>query len=474
MEKKKYTEKRREYWDYIAAQNTRGLVRGKGYHGRLQQVYNFCVPHGMKILELGCGCGDLLSSLRPSKGVGVDFSEKMLDQAKERHPELELRQADAHEFFVDEKYDIIIMSDLVNDIEDVQRLMMNIKKCCHPGTRIIINYYSHLWEGLLKLASRIGLKTPTMEQSWLTTEDLRNLFYLSGFDVIRSWQEVLLPSRIPLLSDLANKYLVRLWPFNYLALTNFMIARPEPEPERLGSEPSVSVIVPARNEAGNIRGLMERIPDMGSGTELIFIEGHSQDGTFQEIQKAKQDYQHRRISEYQQTGKGKADAVRLGFSKASGDILMICDADMTVAPEDLTKFYDCIKSGKAEFVNGVRLVYPMESKAMRFLNLLGNRFFGMCFTWLIGQPIKDSLCGTKVLSRKNYELVREGRSYFGDFDPFGDFDLLFGAAKLNLKIVDLPIRYKDRLYGSTQISRWSHGLLLLKMTLFALRHIKFV
>jgi len=213
---------------------------------------------------------------------------------------------------------------------------------------------------------------------------------------------------------------------------------------------------------------------MGAGTELIFVEGNSTDHTWAEIQRVAAEHPERGIRILQQTGRGKGDAVRAGFAVATGDILMILDADLTMPPEELPKFYEAIASGQAEFANGVRLVYPMDEKAMQFLNLCANKTFGLIFTWLLGQPLKDTLCGTKVLSRAHYSRVAANRAYFGDFDPFGDFDLLFGAAKLNLKIADVPIRYKERTYGTTNIQRWKHGWLLLRMVLFAARKLKFV
>lgn len=260
------------------------------------------------------------------------------------------------------------------------------------------------------------------------------------------------------------------------ALTNFIVARPtfRKDAERPAEKPTVSVVVPARNEAGNIEGLLQRVPDMGQGTEIIFVEGHSRDGTLEAIEQAMARHPGRRCRLLQQSGIGKGDAVRLGFSHSSGDLLMILDADLTVPPEQLPRFYDALVTSKADLVNGVRLVYPVEKQAMRFLNLLGNKFFGLAFTWLLGQPIRDTLCGTKALWRRDYELIQANRAYFGDFDPFGDFDLLFGAAKLNLKIVDMPIRYRQRTYGSTNIDRWRHGWLLVRMSIFAARRLKFV
>ena len=252
-----------------------------------------------------------------------------------------------------------------------------------------------------------------------------------------------------------------------------MVARPRPSapPER---HYSCSVVIPARNEAGNIEAAVQRTPEIGLGTELIFIEGGSTDNTWEEIQRVKARYPRRDIKALKQQSKGKGGAVREAFAAAAGDLLFILDADLTMPPEQLPKFYDVACSGTADFVNGVRLVYPMEQEAMRFLNMIANKFFGIAFSWLLGQPIKDTLCGTKVLFRKDYEAIVRHRAYFGDFDPFGDFDLLFGAAKLNLRIIDLPIRYQARTYGETNIQRWRHGWLLLRMTAFAATRLKFI
>ena len=240
------------------------------------------------------------------------------------------------------------------------------------------------------------------------------------------------------------------------------------------AEKTISVVVPARNEAGNIEAAVKRTPDMGVWTELILVEGNSKDNTWDEIRRVKEAYPQKRIKTLQQTGKGKGNAVREGFAIAEGDLLMILDADLTMPPEELPKFYDALISGRCEFANGSRLVYPMDEKAMRFLNLCANKMFSILFSWLLGQPVKDTLCGTKALTRESYDGIVANRSYFGDFDPFGDFDLLFGASKLNLKILDIPIRYKERVYGETNIQRWKHGFLLLQMVVFAALKLKFL
>jgi Glycosyltransferases involved in cell wall biogenesis len=466
-----YYKTRRTHWDAIARKRDHWQGLGKWYHKRLFEIYRFLVSPNQRILEVGCGVGHLLAHLQPSRGVGIDFSAEMIARAKQYHPEHEYYQADAHDLScIQGEFDIIILSDTVNDLWDVQLAFDQLRRLCASHTRIIINFYSHLWQIPLTIAQSFNLAAPMLHQNWLTTEDIDNLLRLSGFESIRATQEVLWP--LPL-GGVANRYLVRFWPFHAFALSNFMVARPVPQPQPI-EQSSVSVVVATRNEAGNVRSIFERVPKMGSKTEIIFVEGHSRDSTYETIEKEMPFHPSMPSQLFRQPGIGKADAVRLGFEKASGDILMILDADLTVPPEDLPRFYEAIVSGKGEFINGVRLVYPMEKEAMRTMNFIGNKFFSMAFSWLLGQPIKDTLCGTKVLWRKDYEQIAANRSYFGDFDPFGDYDLIFGAAKLNRKIVDLPIRYHERTYGTTNISRWKHGVLLLRMVIFAARRIKFV
>ncbi len=470
-----YHQARMKHWDAVAAAGNERSRWARYYQKRLAEVYKFAVPPGRRILEIGCGGGDLLASLKPSFGVGLDLSRNMLQLAHRRHPELHFLQADAHNIPLTGTFDVIIFSDLFNDVWDVQGILEEVHAMSRPDTRLIINIYSRLWEIPLTLAQRMGLAQPTLTQNWLTVDDIYNLLSLSQFEVIRSWTEFILPTGIRLLAALFNKGAVRFWPFRHLALTNFILARPSPIASlHNNAEPKVSVIVPARNEAGNIHQIFERIPKMGRETEIVFVEGGSSDDTYTAIEQEMALHPEKHTQLHRQSGIGKGDAVRLGFEKATGDILMILDADLTVPPEYLPRFYKALCERKGEFINGVRLVYPMEKQAMKFLNLLGNKFFSLAFSWLLGQSIKDTLCGTKVLWKDDYLRIAANRHYFGEFDPFGDFDLLFGAAKLGLKIVDLPIRYRERTYGTTNIQRWKHGMLLLRMVLFAAARIKFV
>ena len=463
----------RRYFDAYAPLREKFREKASGYHRLIRRYYRYYVPKSSRVLEVGCGTGDLLSDLRPSEGVGIDLSPEMVKVARVRHPAPHLRflEGAVERLVLDEKpFDYIVLSDLLPFLFDIQAAFRALKPFCHARTRIIVNVHSRLWQPALDLLERTGLKYRQPVLNWVTTEDVVNLFELAGYQTISTDSRILLPARVPLVGKLLNRVLAPFKPFKWFCLTNWVVARlPQELPKDLG----VTVVCPCRNEEGNVRPVVERLPDFGVPSELIFVEGHSKDGTLAACHKIADEYRSKRdISVYQQTGKGKGDAVRLGYAKAKYDILMILDADMTVQPEALPSFVDVIRAGRVEFVNGSRFVYPMEGRAMRFLNMIGNKFFSMAISFLIGQNVKDTLCGTKVLIKRDYEKLVAQREYLGDFDPFGDFDLLFGASRLNLRIADLPIRYRDRTYGTTNISRFRHGLILLRMCGVALRKLK--
>jgi len=441
------------------------------YREMLSHYYNLLIPGTASILEVGCGNGELLSRLHGSSKCGVDLSPAQIKQAKEKIPDGEFYAQAGEELSLPGRtFDYIILSETLNLAVDVQLILERVKAVSTDQTRLIINVYNALWRPLISLATALGLRMRHPESNWLSRDTLAGLLSLSGWELIRCESRILCPLKVFGLENFLNGFVAPfLSPF---CLSLFAVARPIPD--RRPKEKSVSVVIPARNEAGNIEDAVARTPTMGTWTELIFVEGNSTDNTWETIQLVKASHPSRPIKILQQSGKGKGDAVRAGFAAAEGEILMILDADLTVPPEELPKFYDAVVSGACEFANGSRLVYPMDEKAMQFLNLCANKTFGILFSWLLGQPLKDTLCGTKVLTRKNYQRIAENRVYFGDFDPFGDFDLLFGASKLNLKILDLPIRYKERVYGQTNIQRWRHGWLLLQMLAFAATKLKFV
>ncbi len=448
-------------------------------HADLRAALARLVSSDARVLEVGCGRGDLVASLPNAAKMGIDALPECVSEARLAHPDVRFEEADILEMSrppsdVSTRWDAIICDRLAHSVLDIKTLFENLRHQLAEGGRLYLTAFNYLWENPTRLAELAGWKRPAPTANWLSDSDFRNLFDIAGLEVVKYEDRLMLPLHVPGLGPILNRYLVRVPPLHTLSLYRIYVLRAAtrlPVPRKV----SVSVVVPARNEAGNIQAAIDRTPVMGSGTEIIFIEGHSSDGTWPAIQKAIADYRGPlKLSAYQQTGKGKGDAVRLGFEKATGDLLMILDADLTVPPEDLPSFYDVVARGQADYVQGTRLVYPMEAGAMRFFNKIGNVAFSQLFTYLLQQPIKDTLCGTKVLWRRDYERIAANRSYFGDFDPFGDFDLIFGAARLNLKIAEIPVRYRDRVYGQTNISRWKHGALLLRMSLIAARKLKFV
>jgi SAM-dependent methyltransferase len=469
---------RRRFFDEVAGQHARPGPFKRYYNDRLARLVRFSVPAGASVLDLGCGTGDLLASLEPRRGLGVDFSEEMLQLARERHAgsDLEFRLAEAETLELEETFDFILLGNLVGDLTDVQRVLARLPALCHPRTRVFVTHFNYLWSPLVRLAEKLGIKPRQREQNWLELADLENLMELAGIASIKSGRDMLVPLRIPLLSELVNDTLGTLPGLSRLSVNEYVVGRVRRRPEER-RDCRVSVICACKNERGNIEELVRTVPAMGLGTELIFVDGHSTDGTVEEIERciARRGELNPALEDIRvlvQPGTGKGEAVRLGFDDARGEVLMILDADITVRPEDLPRFYEALVGDQAEFVNGTRLVYPMEEQAMRFLNMLGNHFFGRAFSWLLDQRLTDTLCGTKVLFKRDYEAIARNRSFFGDFDPFGDFDLLFGAAKLGLQIREVPVRYRNREYGEIKIDRFRHGLLLLKMSALAFRRFK--
>lgn len=464
----------RRLQDQLAPERSSWLARGTFFHSEDFRYLRFLIPEGARVLELGCGTGHVLAALKPSFGVGVDFSGAMIAEARRSNPNLTFIEGDIEDEDLIKSlpgpFDFIVVVDTLGALDDCQALFDSLHHLSTRETRLVVAYFSHLWYPALKLAEWLKLRMPQPPQNVLSPADIRSLAALGDFETVESEMRLLMPFRLFGLGRLINRFLAPIPGLRHADLRHYTVCRSLQR--KVDGLSSASVIVPARNERGNIDAAVRRISPFAENLEIIFVEGHSSDGTWQEIQRVIAAYPERNIKAMQQPGKGKADAVFAGFEAAHGDVLMILDGDLTMPPEQLPKFWQAITSGKGEFVNGSRLVYPMEDEAMRFLNLLANKTFSVVFSWLLSQRLTDTLCGTKVLRRSDYQRLKAGRAYFGDFDPFGDFDLIFGASKLGLKIVEVPIRYANRSYGETQISRFRHGVMLLRMVLFAFLRIK--
>jgi SAM-dependent methyltransferase len=480
----------RAYYERVGHEGPRHSAAKDFMDGDLVQALGRMIPNDASVLEVGCGAGDLLASLPNRVRVGVDMRPEAVAQARQRHPDLQFAVAEAPALAAEgiaelnnARFDAIVCDRLVHSVLDVRALLRGLGERLTPDGRIFLTAFNYLWEVPTRLAESLGWKVPAPTSNWLSASDFQNLFDMAGLEVVRYDDRLMMPLPIPGLDVALNRYLVKLPVMNLGSLYRIYVLRKRRShtastvraPRSGAKLPTVTVVVPARNEAGNMEQAITRTPVMGGGTELIFVEGGSSDGTWERIGELMAAYKGPlTLKRFRQSGKGKGDAVRLGFSKATGDLLMILDADLTVPPEDLPVFYEAAVDGYADYLQGTRLVYPMEAGAMRFFNKLGNIAFSRLFTHLLQQPIKDTLCGTKVLWRRDYERIAANRHVFGDFDPFGDFDLIFGAARLNLKLGEIPVRYRDRVYGETNIQRWKHGWLLLKMSGIAARKLRYV
>ncbi|MBP2303220.1 glycosyltransferase [Azospirillum picis] len=472
-------ERVRSLFDAMAPLRDRWAGRNRAFHEADRAYLRFLIPEGATVLEIGCGVGDTLASLKPARGVGIDLSPATIAVARTRHPELELHAADAEDPAtldgIAGPFTHILLSGTIGFLDDIEETLRLLRRVATAKTRIVVSYHSRAWEPILWVAEKLGLRMPQGQQNWLSTSDIVNLLDLAGWEPVRREWRQLIPKRLFGLGILVNRTLAPLPGIRRMCVRNYVVARPQPAAAEVtidGRPPSVTILIPCRNERGNIENAIRRLDRFAPDIEVIYVEGNSQDNTYEECLRVRDAYPDWDIKVMKQPGKGKGDAVRTGFNAARGDILIILDADLTVPPETMGKFYRAMVSGRGEFVNGTRLVYPMAPEAMRFLNFLANRAFARIFSFLLNQRFTDTLCGTKVLWRADYQTIVANRHYFGDFDPFGDFDLIFGAAKLNLKVVEVPVRYADRSYGETQISRFTHGWLLARMVVFAWRKLK--
>lgn len=483
----------RSHYDALAPSRDIWYRRNHYYHDYVERSLRALIPEGSTVLELGCGTGNLLAALKPSRGLGLDLSSEIVNVARRNHPGLTFANDDAETFELPgTTFDFVVASDLVGELEDIAAMLERVLAVSHEETRLILTFHNPALEEALRLAQRAGWAMSPGRQNWVGRLAMTNLLDLADYRVEKSEHGLLVPKHIPVIAPLANRYLSGRRAFSYIDLVNIVVARPivpRPQAESL----SVTVLIPCRNEIDNIEPAVDRMPEMGSHTEILFVDGSSTDGTKERIEEVIERYRGTRDirlllqvpeADYSRPKDdpnaptvmlklGKGDAVRKGFDVATGDVLMILDADLTVPPEDLPRFLDPLAKRKADFVNGTRLVYPMEEQAMKFVNYLGNWFFSVLFTWLLEQPIRDTLCGTKALRRDDYLRIKAGRAHFGEFDPFGDFDLLFGAARCGLRIIEVPVRYRRRVAGVSKVRVSQHGWLLMGMSFIGLRRLKF-
>lgn len=463
--------RRRRSKERVAALASRrhGWIKSNSYfYSSLGKLLRHVVEAGRRVLVLRSETGELLKAVEPAVGVGMEVSAEMVAEASKFNPEFRYVEGfpDGSDFSTcfgaTEKFDYIIVNQ-VNDLAQVETALENIAPLCERHSRVLLYTYNSLWSPVIRLAERLNLKVHLEEQSWLSEADLANMLHLGGFELLSTYRIMLMPKYIPLVSEILNRFVAKLPLINRLCMSTVLVAR-KVMPPIPASSVSVSVIIPCKDERGNVEDAVRRIPELGRSTEIIFCDDKSTDGTADEVRRMQQLYPNKKIRLLEGPGICKAKNVWTGFRGATGDILLILDADLTTMPEELPRFIDTLLSGKAEFANGSRLVYPMPPAAMKATNMAGNKFFSLAFSYLLDQRVKDTLCGTKVLWRSDWDRMERFLGTWGTEDRWGDYELLFGASKLNLRIVDVPVHYQERIYGVTKMTKvFKNGLIMLRM-----------
>ncbi len=454
-----------------AAMLDRWRRRNPFYHQRKIEYLQFVVPPGESVLVLGCEDGALIDALRPSRGVGVDVSPSAAALGRKRYPKYEFVTSADYDIDTDERFAYVILNDMAGYVDDLFALLTALRRHTSLTSRLVIVQHNYLWRPVLRCAAALRLKRPERIRNWLSVGDLRVFLEATGFEPIDVRPKLFCPKRWLGVGPAIN-WVAGLMPFvGRLASTEILVARPGDRTTDAARK-TASIVLTTRDEHANIEPMVQSIPEVGAHTEILFVEGHSTDGTREEIERVICAYPERNIRLLVQDGIGQGDAIRKGFDQATGDVIILLEADRTSPPEDVLKVFEVVASGRAEYVNGSRFVYPRQPGSMPVLNVIGNALFAVWFTWFLGQRTSDVLCGIKAIDRVQFRRLLRNWGFLGLHDPFGDFELAFGAARLGLKISEVPTRYACRQYGVPKTRPLRHGWMLLRMVLRATRVFK--
>ena len=455
----------KEYFEHVAPDWEHWQKRNSFYHATISNLIAGMIPPSSRVLELGCGLGDLLASLNPSSGIGLNVAQGLTDRASQKHPRLEFHTSDVDSAGLPRSFEpqYIVMTNMLDYVHDIWDVMGSLKPAVHEHTLLIITTNNPLWAPLLRLASNLKLRFPESPRNFITNRDICSVLHLQGFDIVEEGLTLPVPKRIPVLGDLINAIVPEVPVLRFVSSLQYIAARPRiPRPPL-----SCSVVIPCHNEADNIQECLRRVPNIGTRTEIVVVDDGSTDDTCQRVKEVMAADSRVRLIVLEKN-QGKASAVRAGFEAAEGDVLMILDADMAVTPEELPKFLTPLQDGTADLVNGTRLIYPMHGKAMKVANFLGNKGFCFLASKVIRQRVSDTLCGTKAFLKRDFV-----RMPISGTEHWGDFDLLFGAARLKLRILEIPVHYTERRAGKSKMRAMIEGWSFLWSCLTGWRSLRF-
>jgi ubiquinone/menaquinone biosynthesis C-methylase UbiE len=454
------------HFDIIASDYDYWKQKNAYYYSTIKSFISRIIPPDSRVLEVGCGTGEILAAMKPARGVGIDISQKMTELASRKYPQYTFIHSPIEDLKLEEKFDYIIMVDVVDHVYDVMDVFQSLYRFCHPKTQVILTTINPWWDPILMFMEKIGAKMPEGPHNFIEKRNLSKMLELLNFTLSYSGYLLLFPKRIPLLSFLMNSIGTRTWGLKKLSAVQYMLIQPTVKNDTdLGL--GCSVVIPCYNEQDNIEEAVRRIPKMGKETEIIVVNDCSTDRTAEKTKELQNEFPNLKLVDYS-PNRGKGYAVRKGFESATQEIIMILDADISTYPEELPRFFDPLNKGICQFVNGTRMVYPMENQAMRTLNLFGNKMFGFIMSFITQQNLTDTLCGTKAFYRSDLKRIRWG------LDKWGDFDLLFGAAKMGSKIMEVPVHYMSRKSGESKMKSFRHCFHLLKACLIGFRELVFI
>lgn len=435
-------------------------MRHRYYYTQIQRLLKFLIPPGKSILYFGCYREDVIYSLDASSSVVIN---EEVDERISKNKSVEFVHCKYHLYNPQQEYDYIILDTVIGKTENINLLLRNISSACSSHTRIIIHQENYLWRPLLNFAASFGLKKQEKTQNWLSIKDVETYLETAGFESTRVYKKNIFPLKAGFLGPILNHFFSTIPVLDFLKLDQFIVGRFNKPFTQLKSSSSLSICLTVKDEEHNIEPIVSSLPVLCENQEILFVEGNSTDNTAKEIERMKMLFPHKNIRLIKQPGKGQGDAIHTGFKEAKGEIIILYEGDGTSEPYDIQYFYEAIEAGRFEFIEGSRFVYPLSHKCMPLANKIGNVVFAKWFSFFLNQRTTDVLSGIKAIRKKDYEKIYNTWGFLGIPDPFGDFELLFGSARYGLKIGEIPIRYKPRVFGESKTSVFKHGWYLLKM-----------
>ena len=426
----------------------------------ISNFINNCIDNSKNIF-IFCAGNSVLGKNIDSKKIFI----KEIDEKYEIKYKTNIHYINENTKDVISECDTILISDIEHQSNPTSSLL-SLSKIIRDDTKIIIISRNLVWMIFIKLLKSLFSFSPK-KNNFLPYSYLDNLFSICNLEVIRNEKIITLPIYIPFFTNLINR-IFRLPLLNIFCLSNITILKKKDQNFSNNKDLRVSFIIPCKNEENNIKTFENEIKNSNQSNEYLFGDDNSMDKTIDEIDKLSKKLNNNKILKYNGPGVCKSENVYKGIELSSGDIIVVYDADLTVDFKDVEFSIDILKNTNADFINCTRMIYPQKDGAMKFSNFIGNSIFANLFSLLFRKKITDTLCGTKIFFKKDWVKIKKNITGLGVKDLWGDFDLLIGAYKNNLKITEVPVTYHERKEDNTKMtSVFLNGIRMLSIVLVA-------